>query len=462
MANKYFTADDISSYTYGSDDDEEDLDGLMTTSMDAIFGIPYQFMDSVDPRISGTELGAKYAEKIVAKMPLLFLTPCKQKFMPGFNKSEKERTLDSLLSGDDSMLSSINTSGRYYGVEYDYYDYYNYVNTMLSELSYFAGIATTQVPMGSSTKSIGAIDWETVRNSGFSNYVKADQAPVFYIDGMSTISDSFSNTTTESSLASSINGLGDQAREIQFLLGDSALSKLQTSMASAASSGVANALAGTPISGLAGGMLGDLATTGVSTVLSGGKIMFPKLWSDSSYDRSYSFDIKLVSPDNDSVSIFFNLFVPFIHLLALTLPIGMKKDPNGYKSPFLVKAFSKGLFNIEMGLVTGLSVTRGGDCQWNDDGLPTQMVVSIDIADLYSSLYMSDESGLNTNIIKNTAMLDYLSNMAGLNVADAPLARRLKLWTYLLGVDFHRIPSRVWSKLDQGISNRIKKFYEAL
>ena len=54
------------------------------------------------------------------------------------------------------------------------------------------------------------------------------------------------------------------------------------------------------IGNMGGGLLQSLCNSGVSTVLQGGKIVFPEIWQDSTYDRSYSLDIKLRSPDHDS------------------------------------------------------------------------------------------------------------------------------------------------------------------
>ena len=249
--------------------------------------------------------------------------------------------------------------------------------------------------------------------------------------------------------------------ELRFLLGDqSALTALAETAADWADS-LADGLSGLTDT-LAGGMLSDLSQTGINTVIHGGKIVFPKIWQDSSFSRSYSFSIKLRSPDHDSVSIFLNLLVPYIHLLALTLPRGNTDDPNSYLSPFLVKAYCKGMFNVDMGIITDLSVTRGAECQWNDDGLPTQIDINITIEDLYSSLFMSAGSGNVFDayaVAKNTAMVDFLANMAGLNIAETEILRREKLFGILAGSEVKRIDNRIYNKFDTAISNLLAKIY---
>jgi hypothetical protein len=463
MLNKYFTEDDISSYTMG---DTSEIDGVLKTNISGIFGAPYQFLPDVDERISGSDIGAIYAEKIIARMPLLFLTPCRQLFMEDFNGTDKEKVLSDLLRVGGA-IDSVSGTGRYYTTEFAYDDYYKYVNTMMTELSRFAGVGDQVITLGGNVnKKIKDINWQNACNSSFKNYFAASYATVYYVDGLTSMSESFSNSTTESSLASTINGYGDQANEIKFLLGkNSAVGSLYETARDSVS-GALSGLSGS-VSNLAGGMLGDLANTGVSNVLTGGKIIFPKIWQDSGFSRSYSFDIKLRSPDHDSTSIFMNVLAPYIHLLCNVLPVGTYDNPNVYKAPFLCKAYCKGLFNIDMGIITDMSVTRGAECQWNDDGLPTQIDISITIEDLYSSLYMTNLSDTNyanfaLEVTKNTAMLDFLSNMAGLNVADQELGRRIAMMGYLTTSNLSRIPSSLWNKFDTGISNAVRKIYKIL
>lgn len=466
--NSYNTADDISSYSIG----DTSATSILQHDLSGIFGIPYQFMENVDRRIPNTNIGTKYADKIVSRMPLLFLTPCKQVFMPGYGKEDKGNVLSELIAGrggNDSLLNQLNLkSGRYYTTEFAYAEYADQINTMCRQEARFLGIADSVVPIYQKSgsghmKKIKDINWHQVKNSSFDSYFSASNAVVFYADGLVSMSDSFSNSTGESSLASTINGFSDTAKEIRFLLGEeSMLANLVDSAASVTDS-ITSSL-GDITSGLTGGMLSDLASTGVSTVLSGGKIIFPKIWSDSSFSRSYSFDIKLRSPDHDSLSIYLNVLVPFIHLLGLVLPMGLKDNANGYNSPYLVKAYSKGMFNIDMGLITDMQVTRGAECQWNDDGLPTQMDISITIEDLYSSLYLTNKSNFadNLSVVSNTAMMDYLANLAGLNIADTELGRQIDMLGYLTWNSITNSPSTLWNRFDNSVQNVIAKLYRSL
>ena len=187
----------------------------------------------------------------------------------------------------------------------------------------------------------------------------------------------------------------------------------------------------------------------------------------------YSIDIKLRSPDHDSLSIFLSIIKPYCKLLALTLPrqgdYKGELDPNSYWSPFLVRAYSKGLFNVDMGIITSMNVVKGAQCCWNDDGLPTQIDIQLEIEDLYSHMGMSNadiatgnRNSIITNIVNNTTYMDFLANMAGLNIAQMDMGRRITLAKYLLEANISRAPSNIKSMMDNSISRLMGKMYGIL
>ena len=61
----------INSDTDNEVDEDDIVDSLIVSNLNGIYGIPYQFMESVDPRIGDSVMGRKYSERIISKMPLL-------------------------------------------------------------------------------------------------------------------------------------------------------------------------------------------------------------------------------------------------------------------------------------------------------------------------------------------------------------------------------------------------------
>ncbi len=429
---------------------------LLTSNLSGIFGIPYQFMSTVDRRLDGTAFGRKYAEKIVGRMPLLFLTPGKQAFMSEFSRKEKSGVLNAVYDGAGDMIDTIlHRDGRYYTFEFAYKEYYKYVNPMCNMTAKLLGIGSKQVIIGGASGALQYFDWSKAVNSSFNSYFSAKENVVFYLNSNTSISENFSNETRESSLVSSINGMSDQAKELQFLLGVTAgkeISALNSENFESTMSGIQSTL-DSLLSG--GGVIKNLSE-GMSTVLSGGKLIFPELWADSDFSRSYDVDIKLRSPDCDPVSLYLNIIVPYIHLLAMTAP--RQLDSNSYSAPFLVRAFYKGFFNVDMGIITNLSVSKGKEGSWSDNGIPTEVDISLSIKDLYTSMFISSQDDIG-EMINNTALMDYLANMVGLNLSEPELTRQLQIYALLKTGSIGKMPNQVWNGFNQDISNLMKKLY---
>lgn len=480
----YITDSELEAYIRGSDD--LDIDNIsqsvvkiMSTKTRGIEGLPYQFMENVDRRIIDTDVGRKYGERIFGRLPLLFLTPCEPLFMDDFDQSSKNAAMAALLGNTNDISGLINGSGRYYSVNFNYAEYYDYLNTMLACVAAYlsdgegGSLFNKKIAIGDKgPKEIGKIDWSNELNSSFKTFFSCKENVIFYLDGLDTINETFTNDTTQSSIASTINGFSDIAKEVKFLFGENgnAVADLVNSAAEITNN-ITNSLQGA-ITNVAGGIVGSLSNKGVNTVLNGGKIIFPEIWSDSDYSRSYSIEIKLRSPDHDNLSIFLNIIKPYCKLLALALPrarVGKdgNLDPNAYGAPFLVKAFSKGMFNIDMGIISSMSVNKGATCCWNDDGLPTQIDITLEIKDLYSKLAMSTLDVLHpiqslSGIVNNTAYMDFLANMAGLNIAQMEVGRRITMAYYLSQTFLANGASSVFNRLDQGVSNLISKMYNIL
>ncbi|MBR6289282.1 MAG: hypothetical protein IKR19_08105 [Acholeplasmatales bacterium] len=472
--SSYANLTDLRDYLDGGNRDmDQTVIGLLSTNTNGIEGIPYQFLPSVDRRISGTTVGRKYADKIFSRMPLLFLTPCEPLFMDDFNDGAGHAMANALLGNISAesaleMLGEGNNQRKYYSTEFAYRDYYNILDPMLMSVALYLGIQDEYIPFnGGRTRIRDISSWQYELNNSFKTFYSSAENLVFYLDGLNNVSESFTNTPTESSLASMVNGLSEQVNELKFLFG--ANGNLMSQLADAgseASESIGKGLSSLA-EGLAGGIIGSV-TENIPAFMRGAKIVFPKIWGDSQFDRSYSLEFKLRSPDHDSLSLFLNVLKPYCKLLALAIPRSYNNDPNLYRSPFLVRAAAKGMFNVDMGMITSLSVSKGAECCWNDDGLPTQIDVSITIEDLYSSLHASGfGNGLLSysdaiTMVQNTAYQDYLANLAGLNVAQMEMGRKTVMFNYLIGRKLARDPATVGLTLDQKISNLIGRLYNTI
>lgn len=402
-----------------------------------VFGLPYQFLPNTDLRLSGDKktenIGYEYAEKIIERIPLLFISPGRASFMTKYSKENKKNLLEWMISngaGNEggSLEDILNSDGKYYTFEYDRARYYNYVNPMCRIAARYLGLDGVKI----NGSKLDTMNWETFTQHGIKNIGDFGDfgAIPFYIDTDTSVQESFGNSTTQSTLASTVNGISDMGRELNFLLGYGASA---TGAAVLTDADVAqniqnvqdtvNKLLGT------GNFLSNLANH-LTTVASGGKLIFPEIWNDSNFSRSYSCEFKFISPDPSKLSVYLNVLVPLFHLLALVAPHTVDRNPNGYTNPFLVRAIYKGFFNVDMGIITDMSVTRGAECQWTPEGIPTSISVNISIKDLYSAMSITgtDNKNFKYDTLNNTALMDYIANLCGINIYRPEIARILDMW----------------------------------
>ena len=207
----------------------------------------------------------------------------------------------------------------------------------------------------------------------------------------------------------------------------------------------------------------------MASIANGGGLLFPDIWDSSSFGRSYNISMKLRSPDGDDLSIYLNILVPLFHLLAMVAPHMIDNNYNAYSAPFLVRAYCKGAFNIDMGIITSMDISKGKEGSWNANGLPTEMDISITIKDLYElfSLTPMEDKGLNVignaanalKVVKNTAMMDYLCNSVGLNINKSELLRDSQVFLTLTENGIKNWPNQQWLKFQNAVDNKIHSVF---
>lgn len=417
------------------EDDNAGMD-LKVSSIRGIFGCPYQFMPEVDPRehfddMVNDKLGVIYLDKIISRIPLLIMVPGEPVFLPDGSDAEKRFFLD-LLNGADtsssagkSMEETLTSKPiKYYGLKPMWDKYYrDFVDPMLSAVATFMNLR--DVPYFG--EDLGGWTWENNLPNELNSFSAYRGGVAFYLNADSSFSEGFNNSSAPSALLSKVNSLSDIGREINFIMGSrgegTAMGKIHD-----IGKDIGASAGETTQKMMPEGLLGSLASGISSTVIQGGKLMFPEIWSDSSYSRDYNINIKLVSPDNDDYSIFLNILAPLIHIIALVAPHNV--DVNGYISPFIVRVFYKGVFSCPMGLIQSVSFTKGGEGNWSQSGLPTVVDVSISVKELYSTMSIGQSS---TGMEVNTSQMDYLANLCGINIMEPDLRRQFYLWNTLHG-----------------------------
>lgn len=418
------------------------IGNLDVKSIRAVYGMPYQFLPIADNRIDGSTnlnvFGRKYADKIATRAPILILQAGVPEFMRGWNEDIKGEIVSSIESktelnlSEEQMMTIANTGSQYYTLKLVPGQYYNVVNQMSRAMTKLLRISDVTWNVGGNEIALGDMQWEkdNMRLDVIAGLFNLTFGQVcFYINAEPQIQESISNQTTQSQILSKLNDLGRMGSELQFLLGG-ASAKMNKSWGFSILPTYTGENKVTSKEVLTDGGILDSFIDNFQTAIAGGRFIFPDLWADSQFMRSYTVNIKLDSPDCDNVSIFINIFLPLIHLLAFCLPRSIGN--NNYTSPFLVRAFFKSMFHTDLGIITDCQITKGDVGAWTQTGLPTQVNVQLTIKDLYSLITLATGIG-NNSILANPGQMDYIANMCGVNLSAPALARSIMLWWNIYG-----------------------------
>lgn len=397
--------------------------------------------------------GRTFAREIAANTPVVVFTPGVPKFMSnirqsifGYHGGEKNARngflnlfadLSFFESGSalQSMFDDLEGEVfQYYSLEINTADYFAIVNSLCQFSAKLLGLEKTKMRNIACTN----FDWAAYNTNEAHDYSTMEdifgvsRGVSFAFDPVSSIQDSITNTPQESQFAGLFNGVSDKSRELAFMLGsvDIDLEMIDQNEYTAA----VNSVRTGAFSGLTNPMSAVFSM--LKNSAHGMKVRFPQLWNDSSYSKSYSLDMKFITPYATKFCKWRYVLVPFFHIFALAAPQSKDTIIN-YSRPFLVKAFSRGYFNIEMGMIEQLSWKRYGDGEMlSVDGIPTEIDVSVDLVDLYQQLAVSTHYGDNgiasfdriKVFFNNSGLQELLGNLAGIDTNRVTLSERLALY----------------------------------
>lgn len=479
-------------------------DSLIKKSM-RLFGLPYQFTSAVDPRLDGVSstVGNKFLNNILLEGPVCSIIPGEPYYLPGVKSKDKKVSLTALLleknslgnSGFGSILNNIidDENVRLYDFKRNYTEFMKYVNILCRTGAIFLGLGDVELD----SVPLSRYDWRTYKQNAelkasyiektsnelqqaakngtstaprvtnkktmvfetgdsnldeedgnsFEDLFKNQNYLQFYVDPDVSCSESMSNTTSESMMKSAFDSGSNFLKEVAFMANSAGSQDLAESIREFASGTAESLNAG--IQDLVGGnsltsAMDRIVNLG-QNVIKGENVIMPDIYQSSQYSKQYSLTVHLKSPYGTKLGYYLDIFVPMMHLVALGLP--KQTSANTFGAPFLVKAYVEGIFNCNMGIVTSVSITKNPE-NWTVEGLPNEVDVTLEIADLYTSLSMTPQSS-PMMFINNSSLVEYLAINCGLSVTQPNLSTK---YEYLKGAFTNAItdiPSNVYSKLQE-------------
>lgn len=505
-----------------------------------LFGMPYQFMSSVDPRVDSISpyLGVEYCRNIVSEAPIITIRPGHPRYLDS-NEAKADEITSAYINANSSLsklngsisdnqkaakMGSVKGQLKYYGWKDAYIEFMNYVNLMCRTAAGLLSIESREIDgvklanfdwknyrydrqqyttgameildyvktsLVDSMKEWFGDKWEKFKSWVFAQLdevvgstsssdskkiysindtlydsINGNAAPVsevtyaesldgtdkksfwaqfmdkleincnciqFYIDP-SSFNESASNQTDQSTLENLLtNTAGQTLKEFQFIMNSSGASDdgyITKQIEALGGSAVDALLASLNSASSQGGILFNLASRvgNLSTnIIRGDTMIFPQIYTGSSYSKSYSITITLKTPYGNKYSYYMDILVPLFHLIALAMP--RQSTANTYSSPFIIKASIPGVFNCSLGIVDSISIEKNitGD-GLSVDGYPLEVRVTLNIKDLYTDLMISPSTD-PALFVTNSGLMEYLAVNCGIDLSQPNYSE--KITTYL-------------------------------
>jgi hypothetical protein len=377
-------------------DPGENSENLYGTMM---LGAPPVFNHISDPKnraVSSTFLrDAKF----------LSLTPGYPQYNGSYYLQKKNNDQLHMTSSGEAMLEYLLSNGvdanfakkdrRYYTFKASYSDYYAYLEAMLNPLWIKMGLAST------ANNEFNIFSFFKITDPSTGKII-TDSAELidryrsslgFYVNPTGALTESINSTSTSygNENASTVNTASEEYQRINYLTGMGTGGNVRNAVRQAtASLGVGRNIASFVSDSLSGTwagiksiksdglILGALQTaTGLVSdtqkfltekdngavmqsfaTTNGMKVVYPELWSDSTYMKSVNINFEFISPYGDPLSVFQYVMVPFCALLCFAMP--RQAADNGYVSPFFVRADIPGYFTSDLAMITKILPTMTG------------------------------------------------------------------------------------------------------
>ena len=427
-----------------------------------IINPPFQWNERDDPRVHSrmTQIGSQYYKHIYTNYPILMIMPGDIKYninvfkMLGIDGGSAARTANYIRSGgDNGLLTAV--KGLFQGIgdflsvsmmavsemfggsrliqfRQRYNLYASYLSGLMKDLAVGLGLVNhkgqyigkwanlhpTMILPGrllGRTSQGGLFGFSATRNA----LLRSNQMLSFVVGKDVQCSETFQNSTKPNPVMEELNAKSQEQADDD--------KGGNTKLASSTLNGVLGILNKNPMAAtdavLNWGtrLAGNISETAL--IASGqSRMTLPDVWESSSFSRSYSVSLKFHSPYGDKMSIYENVYIPFLSLLALVLP--RQVGNMSYTEPFAIKAVLPGQFNVNYGILESLSAKRGeGDDDWTIDNLPKTLTVDLTIKDFEPQMLMPLGSrtiarSLQEFIFPASGIAEYITTLSGMTLSE--------------------------------------------
>lgn len=291
-------------------------------------------------------------------------------------------------------------------------------------------------------KKVGKFDLTPLTNEIFSEVISSTIA--IYTDGGVDIPFNMQHSTGPSKLLGMLtnNPISDATSELAFLVDDFNYQVDQSSDT---------------------GLLAKIESPWVKKVMGaipiGAKLIAPEVWQSVDIVKSATFKVILQAANPHKIAVFNEVLVPYMHLFAAFAPMNITSVSNrmmnrvgAYAPPFVVRMYSKGAVNINLGIMTSITVHKVPK-ELTVDGLPTRLEIDIEVKDLYDVMGIPQHPTSRSDVLNCMGLTEYLGSLTGVSMSNEKMLTRYADTISDKKSYAFSLPKRMSNRLQQNIAN---------
>lgn len=246
--------------------------------------------------------------------------------------------------------------------------------------------------------------WDTLFESTSASTSDGAEFVCFNVRSNDSYTESFSNSASESEIASTINGMTTQGRKRYFNFSGGALGFGLEKITESINNVIGGLLQSVELSGLMA--LNGAAWADIPLQVDGSSVSLPR----------FTVNLELRAPYNHPMSRLQNEFLPLAMWLALAMPRATGKQ--SYRDPFIVEAYFQGRKQCRLGLVDSLTIERGVcNLPWTRNGIFRGINISATIMDLTSVMTMPLNAGPDM-FDEDNVFSDYMATLGSMTLSN--------------------------------------------
>lgn len=200
----------------------------------------------------------------------------------------------------------------------------------------------------------------------------------------------------------------------------------------------------------------------------GMKLIAPQVYKGTDFMKTIEIPLIFQASSHEPINIFYHVLAPLANIMPIAFPVyhtdvakTLSHKLGVYGAPFVVRVYSKGSINMNLGLVESITINKLAKDN-TISGLPTRIEVTLTIKDLYGVIGLPRYAERKDQIVNSAGLTEWMASMTGITMSNDVLKTRylksaaIDKFTYTFIDKPFNMVTRIENSIKVGVSSIYK------